>query len=193
MLRLETTWGLEGQAEGSAAYLRSSSAWESSEGDGQDQSSVQTQTPLLPWRAGYRGPAPRRGVSLRQGPPPEPRLAGCGEPPPDPLLGGSGMRSRGMEPLRKAENVFSASPASSPMPRPGLKVRAGWDTPRPTAALPGPGSSLPALFWSHCSLAATPTRLGAHVSIGTAGRGANDHKQPLRLGPDSSTAAPPDS
>lgn len=68
-----------------------------------------------------------------------------------------------MEPLQKAENIFSASPASSPMPHLGLKVRARRDTPRPTAALPGPGSSLPVLFWSHCSLAATPTRLGAHV------------------------------
>lgn len=61
LLRLETTWGLEGQAEGSAVHLRSSSAWEGPEGDGQDQSSVQS--PLLPWRAGCRVLARPGGAS----------------------------------------------------------------------------------------------------------------------------------
>ena len=110
---------------------------------------------------------------------------------PVPLLGGSGLRSRGTGALQKAERGSGTSPASSPMPRLGLKVRAGRDTPRPTAALTGPapasqrGSGLTAPRLPH-----PPAR--EHMwHLALLGRGTvttNSHRIP---GPDGSTAAPP--
>lgn len=61
---LETIWGLEEQVEGSAVYLKSSRVpRRAPRGDAQDQSSVQTRTPLLPWRPGCRVLARPGGVS----------------------------------------------------------------------------------------------------------------------------------
>lgn len=104
----------------------------------QDQSSVQTRTPLLPWRAGCRCWHPQEGRQRETGAtsqsPGGLAVGSC----PVPLLGGSGLRSRGTGALQKAECGSGTSPASSPMPRLGLKVRAGRGTPRPTAALTGP-------------------------------------------------------
>lgn len=124
---------------------------------------------------------------MRQGPPPRAQAGWLWGAAPCPTPGRVRAEEPRDRPLRKAEPGSSASP----VPRPGLKVRSGQDTPRPTAALMGPapasrrGSGLTALRLPH-----PPTQ--EHMwHLALLGRGpvtTNSHRVP---GPDGSTAAPP--
>lgn len=148
-LRLEITWGLEGQVKDVAVYPKGSGEpRRAMKRMGRVRAAFRNELEMI--SAGFREAtvtANPGGVLVGARRPPPRALegwAGCRKQPPVPFPGGSGLSSQGMGPLHRFQCVSCHLTGVLTE----KSVRAGLDTPRSLPALTGLGSSLPALFWS---------------------------------------------